>query len=622
MVTRFTLVIAMGADALSALAEAQSCLVLARSAGNAPPSVVWLTLLPAPATFVCWDEIYGLYAAELAGSVDVALRIVAEVYPVEDRRIYPFSGTDFGTPISAPRIPRDCFDVYNLTQSAMTFGLLQDATVDGFVRRSAVNAANVAAKEKADFSAAATLFIWVQPADAAANAVPDVPADATVVVLDHKHPHMAFRFNAQASEFTSSVERNVMTRLLESAGAAPLPVPYHQQDNEQFCGPASAQMIVAPILHTLVHQGALKDAMNTLIGAEPICKLGTGPEAFEHGINRILSENNSKLEFYAYYRARQNEGTSLLVRTIARGTAGAALIWEGRHWVAVIGADTTPGNAEPEWLYINNPFPNVPDGCCPTGRPNGQTPCHSPTDGCGTGGQRGNTEHVPIAAWRNTLTDASVRCMAKSSPLFIVIGARGLAVKSTPEWDSDGDLEQPISEEQPAKVEQSGGEHPAVPIREAVAYAALLTAIQRFGLAGDAQDPRSEPRPRLVQHLDHPDEMYYILPVTWSDGSTLVGRVDANGGIYLGAQVRPAGAYRLAEPAEALRSFHEWFHPFDADGVHDEHHFEVSDTLAWRPCAASFSPYYPFSQVMDRGTLFAFVDVNGKVQSVTDVMDG
>ena len=201
MVTTYRLVLAIGDAGLRSLTDARSRLVVARAAGNALPNVVWLAWSPAAETIVRWDDRYGVFAAEVPATNGAALRIIDSVHPAADRRIYPFYGDAFGEPVAAPRVPRQHYDVRNASPAVRSFGLLQDATVDGTVRRSPVNAVVVPPGFTADFTVAAKLYVWMQTADVAEGVAPEVPDNATIIGLEPEHPAMTYHFDAEAAAF-------------------------------------------------------------------------------------------------------------------------------------------------------------------------------------------------------------------------------------------------------------------------------------------------------------------------------------------------------------------------------------------------------------------------------------
>jgi hypothetical protein len=375
-----------------------------------------------------------------------------------------------------------------------------------------------------------------------------------------------------------------------------LPVPFHQQDLANFCGPATAQMILEPIIASLAGQGDLEATMAASTASER-CKLGlTSPKQLEFGLNATQqSRGNSVRQFEAYCFQRQVDGTNAtaaIVQTLRLGTAAAALIMCGGHWVAVTGAAMPaddPDGLQPEALYINNPWPPVPSAVSPALPP---PPPHDPADGCGSGGNRGQAEHVALPGWYAApyFTPVNMcRRTALVAPVYIVIGAAGLAatMKVSKGAGDSGHTVRARSKES-SMVDHDG------------AVELVRRAIDRYGLVGPEFAEARFERPRIVKYLGVEDEAYYLVPLRWPDGSVLVGRVDAHRHTYLGAQLRPPAAirtdghYHLAEPREVREWIREDHIRFAS---HRAAEYGVRKELAWRPCVESRSPYYPFYQV-------------------------
>lgn len=201
MVTTYTLVLAIGDASLRTLTAARARLVIAKTAANRVPNVVWLALTPNAATTVRWDETCGVFAADVASGNGNALHIIDSVHPAVDRRIYPFYGNAFGEPADAPRVPRRHYDVRNASPVRRSFGLLQDATVDGATHRSPVNAVALPPGFTADFVIGAKVYVWIQAAGVAEGGAPDIPDNAAIVALEPDHPTMAYRFDDETAAF-------------------------------------------------------------------------------------------------------------------------------------------------------------------------------------------------------------------------------------------------------------------------------------------------------------------------------------------------------------------------------------------------------------------------------------
>lgn len=387
-----------------------------------------------------------------------------------------------------------------------------------------------------------------------------------------------------------------------------LPIPLHQQDNQNFCGPATAQMILAPIVGALVDQGVIELTMSASTAPE-LCKLGlTSPKQLEWGLNATQkSHGGMKHEFSASCFLNQPDGkaaTAAIVQTLRTGTGAAALIMDGGHWVAVTGAALPPGEPQgvhPEALTVNNPSPPLRI----------HIPHHTATDGCG-GVAGGRVEHVsvPFGWYAKPYFTPAEKCrhQPKLYNAFVIVGAAGRAPTPGP----------PTA----AKENLAGDGHDDDPA------AAVAHAIARYGLAGPEFDEARFDKPRIVRYLGDDPDSYYLVPLRWPDGSVLIGRTGVRRTTYLGAQLRPPKElrtdthYRLAEPSEVEGWISRDRMRFGGHGDGDGGYHVLAE-LGWRPCMESRSPYYPFYQVMLKGEMVGYIDLNGTPYSeLTDLVGG
>jgi len=400
-----------------------------------------------------------------------------------------------------------------------------------------------------------------------------------------------------------------------------LPIPFHQQDTPNFCGPATAQMIVKPIINALLDQGDIEATMGAAPAAGESCKLGlTSPKQLELGLNATQQAHGGlKHQFKAYYFASQVNGTAAtaaIVRTLRLGTGAAALIKGGGHWIAVTGASMPAGDplgVHPEALFVNNPWPPAP----------GSLAHHAPTDGCGSGGIRGQAEHVTVpAGWYAPpyFTPVTMCRRTTQSPLlpdvYIIVGAAGLPMAAqAPAPNGGGTGESgPARDARPKEIpmcDDHGHDEDRGHVRDPVEV--VRGAIDRYGLAADVDAAHSD-RPRVVQYLEDDADWYYLVPLRWPDGSVLVGRVSVQHLTYLGAQLRPPkeirtdAHYHLAEPSDVEGWIRRGRITF---GGHGDGDYRVREELGWRPCVESRSPYHPFYQVTLKGETVGFMDLNG-----------
>lgn len=135
-------------------------IIVAKSSGTADPSLVWLTCPPAARTVVEWEELYGVYASEIPARDDSVPAILDLVYPAQAGAVYPFTSSGFAAPREAA-IPAGHYDVRNESQTAYSFGLVQQAFVDGRPVIAPVHGVTLPPGFTADFTRRAQACVWL-----------------------------------------------------------------------------------------------------------------------------------------------------------------------------------------------------------------------------------------------------------------------------------------------------------------------------------------------------------------------------------------------------------------------------------------------------------------------------
>ena len=197
----YTLVIEVDDASAGVLARAGACIIVAKPAANSPPNVAWLALNPTVRSVISWDETFGVYASQSPIRAGATIDVVSAVFPAEDGKVHAFENGGFRLPAAAARIPRGHYDVMNEAPYPATFGLLQDASVDGRQVRSPLNAVVLPPTFTADFSDTAKVYVWSQTAIPAGTIVAEVPAEATVVTFALGEAVKRCRYDADGRRF-------------------------------------------------------------------------------------------------------------------------------------------------------------------------------------------------------------------------------------------------------------------------------------------------------------------------------------------------------------------------------------------------------------------------------------
>jgi hypothetical protein len=364
-----------------------------------------------------------------------------------------------------------------------------------------------------------------------------------------------------------------------------------------FCGPAVAQMILAPITGKLVPQGTLKKAMQDSSIHER-CTLtgGTGAVALAFGLN-----SHKPNGFATYFDTSATDAMSKITQTLQSGIAAAALIYGGKHWVVVTAMTADPGGS----VFFNNPLPITPNRCF-----KGLPPTHTTADGCGSGGSapcdRGGFDQAVSSDWLKTFFSTCTLCAEPfPQPLSIAVGVAGLTESSGARGVRSVKSSRIVSElrgtADPAEIQ-----------------AAARGGIERYQLARGRTEIQAD-RPWLVQRIDRKNEFFYLAPIRYRGDWTVVARIDAQQPLeYAGAHVRPRGGYRILEPTEVLGRLKG-----SVEFERDPGAFTVAPVLVWLPSRESPSPSYALHRIDRHGTFFRFVGNDGAVHAeLHDLLTG
>jgi hypothetical protein len=363
-----------------------------------------------------------------------------------------------------------------------------------------------------------------------------------------------------------------------------LDVPYHQQDTDNYCGAACAQMVLRAVGQPVLSQA---DLYNDNHGhtVEPSA-WATPPDGLCWTMNNRQPSKHFSLDSTA--------SEDPISRTICWAIhnyqcAPIALVFGGNHWAVVRGytASAAPAAAFDTSYTIssfdlNNPWPPVPAAPGP--------PPHTDGDVCGSGGNRGVADiNVAYGTWQTDYLTPNVfgtqwlgKYVAVCDP-----DPKGPAGPSPP----------------PERTTRSDGQNL---LEAAVIRERLLGNLTRAGLLSHAVwskvfDDLRTGDPLLVQRLDRPDSYYWIVPTLDRRGGlrAAVG-VDARSGDYqqtLAVRNPDASLFGFVEPQKVTDHVLGRRFELPRGGgplLVQRQGLSVHSALVWQPCRESLSPFYPF----------------------------
>jgi Papain-like cysteine protease AvrRpt2 len=388
-----------------------------------------------------------------------------------------------------------------------------------------------------------------------------------------------------------------------------LPVPYHQQDTDYYCGAACAQMVLASISGGIQSQdGIYTDERNH---TNELASWYNPPDGLQWVLNdrRPAGFNGW---FALYSLATEDAISRKLCWTIHHyGVAAIAMVYKGDHWIVVRGFEASSAPADyGDTSYtisafdVNNPWPPTPSFSVPTAAP---PPPHSATDGCGSGGNRGvANEHITYATWQSTYATGN-----KYGSLWY---GKYVAV-----CDPDPPPKYPGA--QPRRVRRARGE---TLLRPATAIKNAFAGLERHGLFARKDWKRAlsntQPgTPMLVQRLDETDSYYFIVPLKRRRKRiTAAIAVDARFGDYRQAIALPPGGSSILTTLDSKMVLKQIVgHTLEIGEMQErlrvrKEGYCLYPTLVWRPCLESLSPFFPFHMVTV-GNERIYVRLDGKI---------
>ena len=400
-----------------------------------------------------------------------------------------------------------------------------------------------------------------------------------------------------------------------------LPVPYHQQDTQYYCGAACAQMVFATPkvgLGLLGQDGLYIDNHNHSrdeTHLTPPVDWKTAPDGLAWTLN-----DRAPQYFVEYALSSEDAISRKIAWTIEHyEVPPCALVMGARHWIAVRGMDVSKAPTSStdvgyaiNSFRINDPWPYVPSWNEFTNTRDPALvppPPHSNTDNCGNGWNRGVPDQViSYTQWKNTyMTGANYNALGYWQGKFVAVcdpeppsTRRGFSNPRLFRFDG----EQLITDENVIQLAMETIKKKILPQDEI--WTKSMEGVKPEGTI-------------MVQRLDRIDEYYYIIPLARnSRGATAALTYDARFGDFQQAISFSRQEPRILQPLTTKEVMNKFVgktlnlgkrvRPLRfREGV-----TTVLEHWVWKPCLESLSPFWPFKMVFN-GTNIVYVRIDGQV---------
>lgn len=193
---------------LAAIAAAHAKVVIAKPAdkSNQKPNVAWLAFNPLENNDIAWEEIYGVYASNVAMEDGAEISKSSVVNPAVPGKVYGLLPDGaFGAPADGGTL--DSFTVLNQyanQKGYMVVGLTQDAKIGGeIVTGNAISASNVLLQNTAIITPFTTVLMWLQSKVKSNSVCTKVTSPMTEVTFGGNVTSRSFRYDAESGMFLS-----------------------------------------------------------------------------------------------------------------------------------------------------------------------------------------------------------------------------------------------------------------------------------------------------------------------------------------------------------------------------------------------------------------------------------
>jgi hypothetical protein len=396
-------------------------------------------------------------------------------------------------------------------------------------------------------------------------------------------------------------------------------LPYHQQDNREFCGRAVAQMMLAgdKLGATIVAQHDMRSNPIRVAWGK-LTSLFTGKlhwNTSPEDLAAILNQNATAHDFGVQFDRTRADGCQRIADVIIKtGTAVPAVVYGQAHWVVVTavmlegGDRPAPGPPyEIKGFFVNNPMPETVRGA------------HDPSDDCGRDGNVNGSPntYVTLQSWREMYWNEPCTDL-KDGPAFVTVTS---AAQQLSGRASGAETEHAVSAAAAATT---------ITAAEAVQVAAL--GMEEHGLKTTgplrALLANATPFGAQGQNDDDGDGDPTFYRVNLVNGAEPVGfaLVGARDGAFHGVQAPGSVKVPLNEPPSivddilngsttALRKFTTSVE-LTAD-LSSGKPAAIQKSLVWEPSQQSRSPFYSFICVNVSGKQW-YVGMDGSAHRSLD----
>lgn len=168
-------------------------------------NIIWVAIDPFEYNNISWNHEFGIFGAPNTSLIQGAkITSFSTRNDIEDRCYYHFEHNIFKGPFpKIDRLSEGQFGLRNqMSNSALTFGLMQRAIVNGQVHTNEmINANIIPAQLSLTLEPSLNVYIWLQAAFNSGTIINRIPEEATKVRFDSHQPIQSLRYNPSLGKF-------------------------------------------------------------------------------------------------------------------------------------------------------------------------------------------------------------------------------------------------------------------------------------------------------------------------------------------------------------------------------------------------------------------------------------
>jgi hypothetical protein len=206
IVNKYQLEVMFDKEDLAVIKEAKQKIIIAKPVGDEAAKVAWQTIDPFETNTISWTEEYGVYASDTNVRNGARINKVSTVDQASAGSYYTFKDNTFNPPDKQePNLGTDQYGIHNLLSydnyKYCTFGLMQQAIVNGKKSMRALNASMVLSHQRATFTPFTNVYVWLDGRTESETIITDVFSEQNKFKFGAGKDKIGIKYNPKLATF-------------------------------------------------------------------------------------------------------------------------------------------------------------------------------------------------------------------------------------------------------------------------------------------------------------------------------------------------------------------------------------------------------------------------------------